>query len=224
MGGRVPGLVFLAAVILLPAPAAACAVFVAADGDMHDARLADLPEGIAAGVLDCAGERHPAQFWTLAIDPGQRQVGVRDNKLFDTLHTGPLTRLVSAQVEDHVRVVVLERSETAALSLSEVPPKRAGFRRFVTFCDDMDNSDPLDCSIGTARIKARATARHRDDDGFPDSTFHEISYYDGGARLHVISFAAPYSARPAGDLSLWIGAINAVSDILKPEETASTEP
>lgn len=39
----------------------------------------------------------------------------------------------------------------------------------------------------------------------------------------MISFPTPNSARLAGDLSLWIGAINAVSDILKPEETASTE-
>ncbi|MBZ0161548.1 MAG: hypothetical protein K8H74_02415 [Notoacmeibacter sp.] len=161
--------------MLLPAQAAACAVFITAGGELRGARLVDLPDGIATGVLDCTGERHPAQFWTLAIDPGQPNIGVRDNKLIDTVHTGPLTRLISARVADHVRVLVLERSETAPLSLSDVPPKRAGFRRFVTFCDNIEGGDPLDCSIGRVRIKARASPRHLDDDGYPDSTLHEIS-------------------------------------------------
>ncbi len=224
MAGTLPRLAFLAAVTVFPAQVIACEVSIQAGKELRGARLADLPDGIVTGVLDCAGDRYPAQFWTLAVDPARNHLGVRDNKLFDPVHTGALTRLVSAKVEDHVRVVVLERSETAALSLSAAPQKRNGFRRFVTFCDNIETADPLDCSIGTVRIKARATAEHLDNDGYPDVTLHEISYYDGESRLHVISFAAPYSPRPSGDLSRWIGVINAVSDVLQPEQTASIEP
>lgn len=208
--GSIAVLVFA---LLASAPANACDLRLR-DGTVA-ADLSALPEGIVEATVDCGARRLTAQFWTLAVDPAQTELGVRDGKLFDTTRTGPLTELVSARIEDHLRVTVQERSDTAALSLRPEPQPRARYRRFGTFCDDIADSDPLDCSVGEARIKARVTAEHVDDDGWLDISMHEISVYDGDSRLHVMSFTTPYSPETTDDIAQWIEALHAVSDLLR---------
>jgi hypothetical protein len=79
----------------------------------------------------------------------------------------------------------------------------------------------LDCSIGATRIKARATSEDLDKDGYLDASMHEINYFDGVSRLHVMNFMTPYSANLTRDMSHWIEANNAVSDVLNPRITSS---
>jgi hypothetical protein len=214
----------LTAIFAFPATSVFACEFVRDSvGGPQSARLGDIEPGIASGTLSCGKSRYPAQFWTLAVDSREADLGVRDGKLFDPSHTGPLTELVSARIEKHARVSVHERSETVAMSRSPMPSGRHSFRRFVTFCDLSGNDDPLDCSLGAARLKARATAQDANRDGYPDISMHEISFYDGKSRLHVMSFVTPYAESLTVDIGTWIEAINAVSDALKPRELASAD-
>ncbi|MFZ2101840.1 MAG: hypothetical protein WAU86_14875 [Oricola sp.] len=211
----------LATAFLLPAvPASACQLLLDADDGPEPARLSDIGPGIAAGMLQCGRELFPAQVWTLEVDPAKPELGVRDGKLFDTRFTGPLTELVSAKIASHARVSVQERSETVAMSRSPMPEGRNSFRRIVTFCDLSDSGDPLDCSLGAARVKARSTAEDADRDGYLDLSTHEISFYDGASKLHVMSFVTPWEPKLTTDMAHWIDALNAVSDVLKPRKLA----
>jgi len=211
----------LAVFFALPlASSHACEFLLDGDSGPEPVRLTGIQPGIVFGTLSCGSTRRLAQFWTLGVDPEQAMLGVRDGKLFDTKYTGPLTELVSAQIENHVRVSVHERSETIGMPRAPVPAGRHSFRRFVTFCDLGGSADALDCSLGAVRVKARATAKDADRDGFLDISLHEISLYDGGSKLHVMSFVTPYAASVTTDIATWIEAINAVSDVLEPRELA----
>ncbi|WP_425416698.1 hypothetical protein [Oricola indica] len=194
-----------------------------ASGPEPAATLDMLPEGIVSGTLRCGARAHAALVWTLGVDGGQENLGVRDDKLFEIRHTGPLNRLMAAHVEDHAHITVFERSETVKISSGPLPEGRFSIRRFFTFCDIDHAADPLDCSIGKARIKGRRTAQDTNKDGYLDISEHEISYYDGDSKLHVLSFATPYGDSLTADAGLWIEAVNAVSDVLKPRELASAE-
>ncbi|QKV19939.1 hypothetical protein [Oricola thermophila] len=208
---------------LLLSPAEACTFLLEDDSGPRIARLGDIRPGTTRGVLSCGARRHAVLFWTLAVDADKAEIGVRDGKLFDTRFTGPLTELMSARIENHVRVSVHERTETTGMPRSPMPAGRHSFRRFVTFCDLGNDADPLDCSVGSARIKARATATDSDRDGHPDFSLHEISLYDGTSRLHVMSFTAPFADSITAEIGTSIEAINAVSDVLRAREVASAD-
>lgn len=221
---RLPLPLILAAFFAAAAlPAHGCELLLEREDGPKPARLDDIGPGIVSGILSCGQTRRLMQFWSLAVDPDQPGLGVRDGKLFDTRYTGPLTELFSAKVEDHVHLSVHERTETVPLSRSPLPGDRHSIRRFVTFCDVDGSPDPLDCSLGATRLKARATARDSDRDGYLDMSLHEISFYDGGSKLHVMSFVTPYSASLTADIGTWIEAINAVSDVLSHKELASVD-
>lgn len=206
-----------------PASSDACEFLLDGDSGPQPARLEDLPPGIFFGALSCGAKRRVTQVWTLDVDPGKAELGVRDGKLFDTKYTGPLTQLASVQIEDHVRVSVHERTETVSMPRSPIPADRHSFRRFVTFCAISGSADSLDCSLGAMRVKARATARDTDRDGYLDISLYEISVYDGDSKLHVMSFVTPYAASLTADMGTWIEAINAVSDVLTQRELASAD-
>lgn len=222
-----PGLPFTlaisAAIALSAAPAFACEFLLDTDSGPERAQLSDIGPGIATGTLQCGPRHVPVQLWTLGVDSGKAELGVRDDKLFDTRHTGPLTELVSAKIENHVRVSVHERSETVAMARAPLPSDYFSIRRFVTFCDIGTGADPLDCSLGKARVKARATAEDANRDGYLDLSTHEISVYDGGSRLQVLSFVTPWQDSVTTDMAWWIEALNAVSDVLKPKKFASAD-
>lgn len=208
--------VIAAIATMTPAVAHACDFLLRGETGMTKATLDDAPEGIAAGMFWCGGDNYGVQLWTLVVDPQQADLGIRDGKLFDTTTIGPLTELLSAQIENHARVSVHERTETVSMQRSPIPRGWHSFRRFVSFCDLAGTGDPLDCSLGAARIKAYSTAKDSDLDGYLDYSLHEISYYDGASKLHVLRFVTPYSKSVTADVGIWIEAINAVSDVLKP--------
>ena len=81
----------------------------------------------------------------------------------------------------------------------------------------------LDCSVGEARVKARATAIDSDRDGHLDYSKHEISVFDGVSKLQVLSFMTPWRESVTADMGYWIEAINAVSDVLQPARLASAD-
>jgi hypothetical protein len=213
-------LAFTAMAMSWPAAAHACEFLVNTETGMQPVQLSDMNDGIVNGTLGCGSERLNTQFWTMSVDTGKSVLGVRDGKLFETRFTGPLSELLTAQIEDHVDVSVHERTETVELSRGPLPVKRHRFRRYVTFCD-AGAADPLNCSLGDVRVKARVTFEHADDDGYLDASMHEISFFDGVSKLHVMSFITPYSQNPTGDISRWIEAINAVSDVLQPQKAAA---
>ncbi|MCI5074967.1 hypothetical protein [Oricola sp.] len=214
---------FFAAALCVSAAAPALACEFVSDeieGRAITETLASVKDGLVPGALRCGTEEHPAYVWTLGVDGDQPSLGIRDDKLFETRHTGPLSPLLAAKVEDHVRMTVFERSETVKIARAPLTDDRFSFRRFFTFCDADGSADPLDCSVGSVRIKGRRTALDTNRDGFLDMSDHEISYYDGASKLHVIGFSTPYSDSLTADAGLWIEAINAVSDALKPREIA----
>ena len=96
--------------------------------------------------------------------------------------------------------------------------------RFFTFCENTAGADPLDCSVGKTRIKGRRTAEDTDRDGYLDASMHEISYYDGASKLHFMQFVTPWSQSMTADAGLWIEAVNAMSDVLKPKKFAAVAP
>ncbi|MFP1630631.1 hypothetical protein ACLB6G_02740 [Zhengella sp. ZM62] len=201
--------------------AQACRIALAGEANAAPVTFAALAEGITAARFDCNGQKDlPVLIWTLAIDHRQPHVGVRDNRLFDEAVDGPMRPLVSARIESHARIHVMER-QTVSGAARTAPPGRAN-RRFVTFCDAGHEGDPLDCSLAGARLKARVTPVHRDRDGVPDLARHEISHYDGAARLSVLIFDAPYAERPEADIGRWIGMLNALSGALAPDETTGS--
>lgn len=208
--------------LLAPCGAAqACRIALAGDAEATPVTFAGLAEGITAARFGCNGQQAmPVVIWTLAIDHRQPHVGVRDNRLFDEAVDGPMRPLVSARIENHARVHVMERRNVSGPP-GTAPASRSN-RRFVTFCDAGHEGDPLDCSLAGARLKARVTPVHRDRDGIPDGARHEISHYDGAARLSVLIFDAPYAERPEADIGRWIGMLNALSGILAPAETTGS--
>lgn len=193
------------------------------NGPQPAAKLETIPEGIISGALRCGRNSHAAFVWTLGVDGEQEKLGIRDDALFEERHTGPLEKLMAAYVEDHARITVFERSETAKISRTPMPDDRISMRRFFTFCDVAASDDPLDCSVGKTRIKGRRTAEDTNRDGYLDASMHEISYYDGNSKLHVLSFATSYGDSLTADVGLWIEAVNAVSDVLMPREIASAD-
>lgn len=214
MSARALRLVLIALAFCAAEPAAACTLTSPTDESMRPLRLADMPDGLSGAVMRCGAREMKLQVWTLAVDGAAASLGIRDEPLFSADRTGPLTRLISAKVEAAGQVAVFERRETAALSQGGDQVRRQAFRRFATFCDGRAGADPLDCSLGAARVKARVSVRHADEDGIPDVGVHEISVYDGADRLQVISFIAPYAASPVRDVALWIEVLNAASDVL----------
>jgi len=217
--------VFLSLLLSLAAlPASACAFLPKGeDGPEAAARLDTLADGIVTGALRCGRDSYAAYVWTLPVDGEQESLGIRDDALFAERHTGPLDQLMAAYVEDHVRITVFERSETVKISRAPMPGDRFSMRRFFTFCDIAGIADPLDCSVGKTRIKGRRTAEDSNRDGYLDVSMHEISYYDGEAKLHVLSFATPYGDSLTADVGLWIEAVNAVSDVLQPRPLAEAD-
>ncbi|WP_193174450.1 hypothetical protein [Oricola nitratireducens] len=209
--------------VLTASPAAACEFLTDAGNGPEAVQFADIQPGIAPGALRCGSDLFPGYLWTLGVDGQQAELGIRDDKLFDAESTGPLVELLSAKVEGHARVTVHERRETAAMPRSPLPQGWFQYRRFVTFCDATGYDDPLDCSLGRARVKARATAADSDRDGYLDMSTHEISFYDGASKLHVLNFVTPWTESLTADIATWIEAINAVSDALKPKKFASAD-
>lgn len=206
---------------LAASPALACEFLPNGEnGPESAARLETIAEGIVTGTLRCGRDSHAAYVWTLGVDGKRENLGIRDDALFSERHTGPLDRLMAAYVEDHVRITVFERNETVKISRTPMPDDRFSMRRFFTFCDVAGTADPLDCSVGKARIKGRRTAEDTNRDGYLDASMHEISYYDGDSKLHVLGFSTPYGDSLTADVGLWIEALNAVSDVLQPREVA----
>lgn len=209
---------------LAASPALACEFLPnGEDGPKPAAKLETVPEGIVTGTLRCGRDSHAAYVWTLGVDGKQESLGIRDDALFAERHTGRLDRLMSAYVEDHVRITVFERSETVKISRTPVPDDQFSMRRFFTFCDVAETVDPLDCSVGKVRIKGRRTAEDSNRDGYLDASMHEISYYDGVSKLHVLSFATHHGDSLTTDVGLWIEAVNAVSDVLQPRPAVAAD-
>lgn len=210
---------------LLPVASHACE-FLAADkgGSGIPATFDTVADGVVSGFLRCGREAYPAYVWTLAVDADQPSLGIRDDKLLDTDSTGPLGELLAADIEDHVRMTVLERTDTIGLPRSPVPEGWFKLTRFFTFCESAEGADPLDCSVGAARIKGWRKAEDTDRDGYLDMSTHEISYYDGASKLHFMSFVTPWSESLTADAGVWIEAVNAVSDVLQPRKVAYAAP
>ena len=212
-------IVIAAAAALSPLAAHACEFVV--QGQDHSATFDTVAEGVVSGSIRCGRDTHPAYIWTLHVDGDQASLGIRDDELLNTDHLGPLDELLAADIEDHTRLTVLERTETIPMSRSPIPAGWFQLTRFFTFCEKATGTDPLDCSVGTARIKGRRTAEDTDRDGYLDMSTHEISYYDGASKLHFMSFVTPWTESATADAGLWIEALNAVSDVLQPRRLAS---
>ena len=205
--------VLVALCALVCAPALSCELLVDRGAGPEPVRLAGLGPGIAGGELACGPARQAAQVWTLAVDPQKSALGIRDDPLFSQRFTGPLSEVIALRIENDVRLTVFERTSTVGLSRSLASARRDGYRRFATFCDAAP-ADPLDCSVKGVRLKVRVTFEHADNDGYLDTALHEISYYDGAAKLHVISIVTPYVEGPMANINVWVAAIYAVSDVL----------
>ena len=217
-------LIIVAAVAALTPLAAQACEFVAGSDPGSPVTFDTVADGIVSGSLRCGHEAHPAYIWTLPVDGDQAELGIRDDRLHNTDHVGPLGRLLAADVEDHVRLTVLERRETIPLSRSPVPQGWFRFQNFFTFCGIAEGVDPLDCSVGKARIKGTRTDDDTDRDGYLDTSTHEISFYDGASKLHFLSFVTPWTESLTADAGHWIEALNAVSDVLKPRKYAAATP
>lgn len=221
MAMKVAALTLVSLCVLPAVPAMACEFFLPdQSGGPAAARFETVPDGIVSGMLRCGDESHAAFVWTLGVDADQPSLGIRDDKLIETGHTGPLSELLKARVEDHVRLTVLERTETVDMARSPMPEGWFRYTRFFTFCEEIEGGDPLDCSVGKARIKGRRMAEDTDGNGYLDVSTHEINFYDGASKLHVLGFTTPYSDSMTADAGLWIEALNAVSAVLEPRELA----
>lgn len=129
---------------LLAVPASACEFLVKGTGETPRSVTFDtIADGIVSGLYRCGAKAYPALVWTLPVDGKQKSLGIRDDRLVDTKLTGPLGQLLVADVEDHVRLTILERAETMSMSRSPVPKGWFRFQRFFTFCD-AGAADPLD--------------------------------------------------------------------------------
>lgn len=215
----------LLAFVLAAAPASACEFLVATKNGAVRAETFDtVPDGVVAGKLHCGSEAYSAFVWTLAVDGDQPSLGIRDDKLHDTTMTGPLSRRLVARVGDHARLTVLERTETVGMARAPAPSGWFSFQSFFTFCEAGADVDPLDCSLGHARVKGWRKDEDLDRDGFLDVTKHEISYYDGASRLHFMNIVTPWKESVTAGAVIWIEALDAVSDALKPRKLASAAP
>lgn len=210
--------IIVAAIAALAPLASHACEFVVAEkgGTAAPATFETVSEGIVSGALRCGREAYPASIWTLHVDGAQPSLGIRDDRLVNTDTTGPLGELLAANVEDHVRLTILERTETIGMQRSPLPAQWYRLTRFFTFCETAGGADPLDCSVGKARIKGRSVAEDTDRDGYLDTLAHEISFYDGASKLHFLSLVSPWSESPTADAGFLIEALNAVSDVLKP--------
>lgn len=196
------------ALLLLPAqPAAAeeCGVVSRNGPATGTLTLAELPAGIVRGEMRCGGRARPMAVWTLDVDPTARRLGIRDGPLFRSRPANPLVAVAVAGIGSHARLTLFKRREDERLGRATpgAPDRRPPFRLFGTLCDT-GAAEPLDCGTGPRRIKMRADIYDSDGDGALDRVRHEISIWDGGARLQVLMFASEHAGQPLRNAVPWI--------------------
>ncbi|MEM6668272.1 MAG: hypothetical protein AAF661_03560 [Pseudomonadota bacterium] len=183
-----------------------------------EGRLSALGEGTTRFDANCLQQPSSFVVWALAVDAESTYLGVRDDALFQERHTGPLIRLGDAEIGNVARVTVLARPQAIERTPITTGMRQTPHRWFGTICDRTHFGDPLDCNVGEQRIKMRMDAQHVDGDGLLDVSVHEISVYDGDARLYVISFITPYRSSPEEAAATWIDVLSTMQVIdLHPE-------
>lgn len=198
-------LALLAAPLPASLPAAACGLRL---GDAEPVPIDALPVGTVTGQADCDGVERQLSVWTLSVDPGAPDLGIRDRPLFRQRAANPLVPLASVAVGEGRMTLFRRRSEPerTADELPAAADRRAPYRLFGTYCD-ADAGDPLDCTAGAARVKMRADVIDHDGDGTLDRVRHSISIWKGGDRLRVMMFETPHAGRPLGNAAAWVEAL-----------------
>lgn len=167
--------------------------------------LEALPEGIVRGRAECEGLSRPVAVWTLPVDGGAADLGIRDRPLFRSRAANPLVRVARAAVGEAGRLTLFKRREahTRTEGAADLPDRRPPFRLFGTFCD-LAATEPLDCRAGAARIKMRADVVDTDRDGALDRVRHEVSIWDGADRLQVLMFETEHAGPPLRNAVPWV--------------------
>lgn len=170
--------------------------------------LAELPEGLLTGEARCDGLARRMAVWTLGVDPEAEDLGLRDRPLFRSRDANPLVRVTGAEVAGAGRITLFKRREDHDRGDARPgqPDRRPPYRLFGTFCD-LGAPEPLDCAAGAARIKMRADVVDSDGDGALDRVRHQVSIWDGSARLQVLMFETAHAGRPLGNAVPWLEAL-----------------
>lgn len=172
-------------------------------GDGAIRPLADLPEGTIRGQGVCDGVETPMAVWTMAVDGGSEDLGIRDRPLLQSAPANPLIAVEAAAVGT-ARITVFRRRATP--DPGRGPDDRRPFRFFGTLCD-AGAAEPLDCSAGSSRVRMRANVMDTDQDGVLDRVRHEVSIWDGADRLQVMMFETRHAGRPLSNAAAWIDAL-----------------